>query len=332
MPPTVYRPPQKPAAPATAKKNNGPMIGLIAAGVLAVIGLGLAGVMWSGKSAAQATVAQFKDSASALGAALGVSLSADTNTPIDWSTAWATLDKAASDQKKTLADAQAQGIALNQQVTELQAAADELTILKPKADQQAALLKKATEELEALKVSSAEQVAGLQQELDGAKQALADAQAAAEAAAAQAAAAPITDPGAESAVTEAAPDPAATPAAAATETDGVARGTDAAVTATENTGTEGSEEVLTEEAPQNGQFVFPEENSTLKDVAYDGEGKILTVTLKNDTKLVYRGVPPELYDGLVGAPVHDVYFRMKLVGNFPVTPDDKEALRELRNR
>ena len=331
MPPTVYRPPQKPAAPATGKKMNTQLIGLIAAGVVAVVGLGLAGVMWSGKSAAQSTVAQFKDSASALGAALGVSLSADTNTPIDWSTAWATLDKAASDQKKALADAQAQGLVLNQQVTDLQASADELTILKPKADQQAALLKKTTDELETLKTSSAEQVAALQQELDGAKQALADAQAAAEAAAAQAATAPVAEPGAESTVTEVAPDAAATPAEAGTEAAAGAVSTETAAVA-EGSGMEGGEEVMAEEAPQNGQFVFPEENSTLKDATYDGAGKILTVTLKNDTKLVYRGVPPELYDGLVGAPVHEVYFRMKLVGNFPVTPDDKSALRELRYR
>lgn len=325
MPPTVYRPPQKPVAPATAKKNNGQMIGLIAAGVVAVIGLGLAGLMWSGKSAAEATVAQFKDSASALGAALGVSLSADTNTPIDWSTAWATLDKAAADQKKALADAQAQGLVLNQQVAELQLSADELTALKPKADQQAALLKKTTDELATLKTSSAEQVAGLQQELEGAKQALADAQAAAEAAAAQATTAPAGDPGADPTAVETTPDAAATTTEAATESTAVA--------ATETAGTEGSEGVAAVEATaQNGKFVFPEENSTLKDAAYDSAGKILTVTLKNDTKLVYRGVPPELYDGLVGAPVYEVYFRMKLVGNFPVTPDDKEALRELRYR
>jgi hypothetical protein len=324
MPPTVYRPPQKPVAPAGAKKMNTQLIGLIAAGVVAVIGLGLTGVMWSGKSAAQSTVAQFKDSASALGSALGVSLSADTNTPIDWNTAWATLDKAAADQKKALADAQAQGLVLNQQVTDLQAAADELTILKPKADQQAALLKKTTDELEALKTSSAEQVAALQQELEGAKQALADAQAAAEAAAAQATTAPVADAGASPAMTEAAPDTVTPPADAATDAPVVAPAGD--------TGAEVSEAGPDEEVPQNGQFIFPEENSTLKDVTYDGAGKILTVTLKNDTKLVYRGVPPELYDGLVGAPVHEVYFRMKLVGNFPVTPDDKAALRELRYR
>lgn len=341
MPPTVYRPPQRPVAPASAKKFTGQLIGLIAAGVAAVVGLGLAGLMWSGKSAADATVAQFKDSASALGSALGVSLAADTNTPIDWNAAWSTLDKAVSDQKKVLAEAQAQGVALDQQVTELKVTADELALLKPKSDQQAALLKKTTDELAALKVSGADQVAALQQELEGAKQALADAQAAAEAIAAQATASPATDMNAEPAAAPASSaDPAlatvpnATPAAsdAAAPTDAAVVAAGAAGVATETAGAEGSEAVPVEEVSQGGSFTFPEENSTLKEARYDGAGKILTLTLENGTELVYRGVPPELYDGLIGAPVPEVYFRMKLVGNFPVTPDDKEALRGLRYR
>lgn len=334
MPPTVYRPPQKPAAPATAKKINGQLIGLIVAGVLAVVGLGLAGVMWSGKSAAEATVAQFKDSASALGTALGVSLAADTNTPIDWNTAWATLDKAASDQKKALADAQAQGLALNQQVTELQAASDELAILKPKADQQVAQLKKATDELAALKVSSADQVTALQQELEGAQQALADAQAAAEAAAqvaAEAASAPASEVGADPSATIADPSAPATASDASTVAAGAAAGA-ATATVAGDQNAEAAAEPVVEEVPQNGEFTFPEETPTLKKATYDGAGKILTVTLKNDTELVYRGVPFELYEGLVGAPVYEAYFRMKLVGNFPVSPDDKAALRELKAR
>ena len=341
--PTVYRPPQKPA-PAATKKNMGPLIGLITAGVLALVGFAVAGLMWSGKSAAEAKVLQLQDSASALASALGVSLSADNNTPVDWSTAWAVMDKAASDQKKELADSKAQAAALEQQVTELQTANTELADVKTRADQQAAQLKKTADELAALKTSSAAKVTALEQELEGAKQALADAQAAAEAAAAQAAQAgetmtapPAATEGMPEGTTPAegtAPAEAAAPAES-NDAAALAAGAEAAAagTAVAANGEAASESAVPMEAPpQDGQFTFPEKNATLKNAAYDAAGQILKITLANNTELVYRAVPYEIYDGLINAPVHEVYFRMKVVGNFPVDPDDKAALRELRYR
>lgn len=332
--PTVYRPPQKPAP--AAKKNMGPLIGLITAGVLALVGFAVAGLMWSGKSAAEAKVLQLQDSASALASALGVSLSADTNTPVDWSTAWAVMDKAASDQKRELADSKAQAAALEQQVTELQTANTELTEVKTRADQQAAQLKRTADELAALKTSSAAKITTLEQELEGAKQALADAQAAAEAAAAQAAQAGdtmATPPAATEGMSEAsAPADTAMPAES-TDPSAVAAGAAAAGAAAMADDKAAPESGVSMEAPaQDGQFNFPEKNATLKNATYDAAGQILKITLANNTELVYRAVPYEIYDGLVNAPVHEVYFRMKVVGNFPVDPDDKAALRDLRYR
>ena len=337
MPPTVYRPPQRPVTAPTAKKINSSLIGLIVAGVLAVVGLAGTGLMWSGKSAEQAKVAQFKDSASALATALGVSLSADTNTPVDWTTAWATLDKAATDQKQALADAQAKVTALEQQVTDLETKSTEMaTEVKTKADAQTALLKSTSDELAALKTSSAEKIASLEQELEGAKQALADAQAAAEAAASQVAATPEGTVPADGAVTE----PAAVPADGATLPEGstevaaAAAGAVAAGAVAEGTGeaAAGEEGAVMEDPAQDGRFSFPEKNQTLKEASYDAAGKILKITLANGTELVYRAVPYDLYDALITAPVSEVFFRMKIVGNFPVEPNDKQALRALRYR
>lgn len=337
MPPTVYRPPQKPATAPTAKKNNGPLFALIGAGVLAVIGLAGTGLMWSGKSAEQAKVAQLKDSASAMATALGVSLAADTNTPVDWTTAWATMDKAIAEQKQALADAQAKVTTLEQQVADLEtqataAAAD----IKTKADAQAAQLKSRTDELAALKTATDEQIANLQQELEGAKQALADAQAAAEAASAQVASAPeasmpaegmASDPAAVPVEGEAAP-VVAEAAAVAGAAAGAVLATEAAASSTDDTAS--ADGAAMEEPAQDGQFAFPEKNQTLKAAAYDAAGKILKITLANGTELVYRAVPYDLYEGLINAPVAEVFYRMKLVGNFPVEPNDKEALRALR--
>ncbi len=338
MPPTVYRPPQKPVTAPAAKKINSSLIGLIVAGVLAVVGLAGAGLMWSGKSAEQAKVAQFKDSASALATALGVSLSADTNTPVDWTTAWATLDKAAADQKQALAEAQAKVAALEQQVTDLETKSTEMaTEVKTKADAQTALLKSTTDELAALKSSSEAKIAGLEQELEGAKQALADAQAAAEAAASQVASTPEgTAVPADGSVA----DPAAVPADGAaipegsTEVVAAAAGAVAGAAVANETGevAAGEEGAVMEDPAQDGRFSFPEKNQTLKEASYDAAGKILKITLANGTELVYRAVPYDLYDALITAPVSEVFFRMKIVGNFPVEPNDKEALRALRYR
>lgn len=333
--PTVYRPPQRPATAPAAKKNMGPLIGLIVAGVVAVVGLAVAAMMWSGKSAAQAQVGQMQQSAGALATALGVSLSADTNTPIDWTAAWAALDKAVNDQKQALATAKEQAAALEQQVAELQTSATELTELKPKAEQQASQLKKVSDELNALKASSAAQVASLEQELEGAKQALADAQAAAEAAAAQAAQAaqtpePVADPAAAAETSpagETAPtgmDPAPVETAAPVS--------NATAEAVPGSAEETVDAVATQTQPQDGSFVFPDKIRVLRQASYDAAGQILKVTLTDQTELVYRAVPYEIYEGLINSPVPEVYFRMKMVGNFPVAPDDKAALRDLRMR
>lgn len=325
MPPTTYRPPQRPVA-ATPKKNP-LLIVVIAAGALAVIGLVLAGILWSGKSAAQATVLQHQDAAAALAKGLGVTLSADTNKPVDWTAAWAALDKAVTEQKTALADAKTQSATLEQQVTELQTSVTELGDVKTKADQQATQLKQRTEELAALKTSSAEQVATLEKELADTKQALADAQAAADAAAAAAAAQAAANP-AEAAPAEGTPAvegaaPAATPAeapAAAAVAEGATPATD-------------EEMAALEPVAKDGTHVFPEGTTkVITKISYDAEGKILKVRLADDNQLVYRTVPYELFDSLINAPVPDVYFRLKLVGNFPCTPDDKEALRALNKR
>lgn len=328
MPPTpttTYRPPQRPApAPAAGKKNTGLLIGLGVSAAIAVVGLIIAGLMWTGKTEAELKVLQHQDSAAALATSLGISLSADTNTPIDWNTAWAALDAGVTAQKKELADVKVQAATLEQQAADLQAANTQVMEAKTKSDQQVTALKKSAEELTAQKTAAEGKLAALTKEFDEAKNALAETQvelAAAKEAAAKAAAAPAPVMGGEVAAEGAAPagEVAATQPAGEAPVEGAVEG----------------EEGMEPLAPRarDGTHVFPEGTTRdIKKIGFDAEGGLLTVELADGNQIVYSGVPFELFDNLMNAPVPDTYFRLKLVGNFPSEPDDKQAMRALNKR
>ena len=318
MPPTTYRPVQ--ARPAVAAKKSNPyLIGLIACAVVAVAGLGVAGLMWSGKTAAQATALQHEDSASALAKTLGVSLVTDTNLPVNWTAAWSSMDKAANDQKKELGDVKVQAATLEEQLTTLQTTVTELGDVKAKGDQAAAQLKQRTAELEALKQAQQAEVADLQAKLTAAQTAQAEAEAAAQAAREASAAAA-----------------AATTAPAGTD----AAATDARVTAPAADGTtpaapdavEG-EEVEEAAVMRTTQHTYAEGTTKLvQKLAYDEAGQIMKVNLTDGTELVYRTVPGDLIERLISAPVPDTYFRLHVVGVYPCTPDDKATIRAFNKK
>lgn len=315
MPPTTpapapaFRPAQRPVPPA-AQKNTGLLAGLGISAALAVIGLGMAGMLWSGKSSQQAINAGHQLAAQGLATTLNLTLAASTNVPVVWTSAWASITKAVTDQKTQLTELTTKVAATDLQVTDLQTQLTELADAKTRADKQTTLAKQSADELAALKSSTQTQIAALTKELADAKTALAEAQAQA----AQASTA-TTEAGAEAPAAE-----TAAPATAAATPPEAAPAMPAAVEAS----------ALQEPEAKGGSHTFAEGTTKLiKKVSYDTEAKTLKVKLANDTQLAYRNVPGTLYESLVGAPVPDTFFRMKLVGNYPCTPDDKAALRTL---
>ena len=318
-PTTNYRPTPRPVAPPPPKKNMGMQIGLGVSAVLALIGFGVAGMQMSAKSGQQKINTQHQSAGTALATALELTLAASTNTPVVWTSAWSTITKTVTDQKAQLADTQTKLATTLEEAAALQTQLTELTTAKTTTDKQVLQLKQTNEELSTQKAATDQQVASLQKEVTDTKAALAQAQSALATLAAQASAtttsteemAPITDGGAAVAPVEVAP--ANGEAAVATET------------------VAGEEEVPLDSTTKTHEF--PEGTTKLVAKLYsDSAAGIMKVELINGTQLVYRNVPPELFEAVVLAPVPDTYYRLKMLGNFPCTPDDKAAVRALNKR
>ena len=305
-PTTNYRPTPRPVAPPPPKKNMGMQIGLGVSAVLALIGFGVAGMQMSAKSGQQKINTQHQSAGTALA-------------PVVWTSAWSTITKTVTDQKAQLADTQTKLATTLEEAAALQTQLTELTTAKTTTDKQVLQLKQTNEELSTQKAATDQQVATLQKEVTDTKAALAQAQSALATLAAQASAtttsteemAPITDGGAAVAPVEVAP--ANGEAAVATET------------------VAGEEEVPLDSTTKTHEF--PEGTTKLVAKLYsDSAAGIMKVELINGTQLVYRNVPPELFEAVVLAPVPDTYYRLKMLGNFPCTPDDKAAVRALNKR
>lgn len=300
--------------PVPPKKPLGLLIGLGVAAALAVIFGGATGVLFGKQAAATKASAGHEAGLTALASAVGQPLDIPTNAPMNWQAAWDSLTG-------SLSNLVTEGAAAKTRVTELEAQVDEFVLAQAQAQQtlktaqdKAAAGAEAEKALAELKASSQQQIADLQKQLEAAKAEAAAAQQKAEeaAAAARAAAAqPAAAAGAE--------------AVAATETvaaagDGPIADAPAAPAAE------------TAEAETDGSHAFTAKQSQLlKRAGYDADTQTMTLTLVNGKKLKYSDVPGAAYDALLGAPVVDVFYRMRILGVFKSTPDDKAAIRELKD-
>lgn len=306
---TPPRPGVRPVAP-PPKKNNTMVIGLGVAGALAVIGLGGAGFLFTQQGGLKTALGVHTAAATEAAKIAGVAI--DTNAPADWAALWPKVNAALLALKDT---SERQSVRIGELEQEVEVAAGlQATLQKAQTDAQrsAQQVTSLTSELDALKASSAAQARDLEAKLAAAQKALDDAKAQLAAApAAPAVAAPAADAAAPD--VEAAPAPAAeAPAAAADEPVAPAAAPAAAVGAS---------------------YTFPPGRSPiLKAAGYDAASQTMVVTLKDDTLLTYTGVPADVYERLVTVPTFETYYRMKIMGAFAVTPDDKAAVRAVSSR
>lgn len=310
-----YTPPKAPTAPA---KPMGLLIGLGIAGGLCVVLGGAAAWLWTGKSAAEAKATSHETRAQEVAAAIGQSVAAGTNGVVDWKAAWQGIVAGVSNNSAAVQASQAR-------VSELEAQVDQLVLEQAKGQQSQADLQRRTTELAeanaalaSLRESSQQQAAAADARLAELQKQLEEAKAVAEQAIAAAQAAPVPAPAAEPATggapapsdAAAAPDAAAPAAAAESPAEDVQQ---------------------KEEAAPSGQFVFPPRTSKLlKAASYDDAGQEMDVVLSDGQKLRYREVPAAIFEGLTQAPSYDTYFRMRIVGTFKSTPNDRDALRKIR--
>jgi hypothetical protein len=299
--------------PVPPKKPLGLLIGLGVAAALAVIFGGAAGVLFGKQSAATKASASHEAGLTALASAVGQPLEIPTNAPMNWQAAWDSLTG-------SLSNLVAEGAAAKTRVTELEAQVDEFVLAQAQAQQtlktaqdKAAAGAEAEKALADLKASSQQQIADLQKQVETAKaEAAAAQQKAEEAAAAAAARAAAAQPAAEAGAETAAP--AETVAAAGDAPPAAAPAAEAA------------------EADTDGSHAFTAKQSQLlKRAGYDADTQTMTLTLANGKKLKYSEVPGAAYEALLGAPVVDVFYRMRILGVFKSTPDDKAAIRELND-
>ncbi len=306
--PTTPRPAVRPAAPQPKPKpSSGPLVGLIVAGVLALAGLGAAGFLFSKQGGLSAEIGAHQSSLLSAAAALGIAV--DTNTPAAGTDLWSKVTASITAMKN---DGERQTVRIDELTQELEAAAGlQATLTKVQGDAQrgAEQVAALNSQLKTLQESSAAQAQEHEAGLAAARKAADDAKA--ELAALKAAhgepqadgstPAPESQPGSES-----------EPAAPATEAP-------AAEPAPENP-----------QAEAPGAFVFPPRTELLASAAYDAGAEALNIKLRNGTVLRYTQIPQKLFDDLTTIGSHDTYFRMRILGNYPVTPDDKAAVRGKR--
>ncbi len=95
--------------------------------------------------------------------------------------------------------------------------------------------------------------------------------------------------------------------------------------------TEETDAVEQEPEPRSGALVIPSGASHLfKTVRYDGPRQTLTFVTLNNQRLVYSGIPETVFEELSNAPVLDIYYRFRILDNFPSEPNDRELIRAIR--
>ncbi|HMP75961.1 MAG TPA: KTSC domain-containing protein [Kiritimatiellia bacterium] len=296
--PTTYRPPAPAAKP---KKSSGPMILTIALGVLALAGLGGAGFLFSQQGGLKAELATHRDAGLAAATTLNVAI--DTNAPVDWAVLWPRINTTITTIRN---ESERQTLRLNEMEQELEVAQGlQANLQRAQADGQRASqqVTELTAQLEALKSSSAAQIAKLESTLTAERKAAEE----------RLAAAPVAvDAAADTAVEGA--DAVVADAAAGGETDMA----------------EGNADET--EEPVISNHTFPARSELLDQAVYNSANQSLMIRLRDGTELNYTGIPRELFDQLIAVASPEPYYRIKIMGNFPVTPDDKAAVRAHNKR
>jgi len=295
----------RPAPPQKPKKSAGPMIGLIVAGVLAVVGLGGAGVLFSKQGGLTAENSTHHAAASAAAATLGIAI--DTNAPIVWSDLWNNINTAITTMKS---EGERQTVRLNEAEAEIASASEALQKSQSDATRSAQQATELNTRLTALQESSAAQLKAAQEKLAEAQQAL-------EAAEGKLAATPES----AGAPVEAAP-------AATAEKATVASDVAVDVPKAED---EAAPAPAPARKPIKQTYEFPgPRNEVLRSATYDEAKQTLKIELVDGAEINYREVPASVYERLSsGMPTYEVFFRMKVMGVYPADVDDKAAVRAL---
>jgi len=301
----------RPAPPQKPKKSAGPLIGLIVAGVLAVVGLGGAGVLFSKQGGLTAENSTHHAAASAAAATLGIAI--DTNAPIVWSDLWNNINTAITTLKS---EGERQTVRLNEAEAEIASASEALQKAQSDATRSAQQATELNTRLTELQASSAAQLKLSEEKLKAAEEKLAEAQQALEAAEARLAAASEAE---------------ATPMAEAStgSADDAQKAPDST---TESSKGQAAPEPAAKKQPSKKQvYEFPgPRNEVLRSATYDAARQTLKIELVDGAEINYREVPASVYERLSGGlPTYEVFFRMKVMGVYPADVDDKAAVRAL---
>lgn len=308
--PTPPRPAARPMVkPPPPKKTSGSTIGLIIASVLAVAGLGGAGYFYTQQGPLKQEIEVHRSAA--LEAARAANIAVPTNAP-DWAKIWPSITTTFATLRN---ENERQTTRLREMEQELEVAAGlqaTLQTAQANAQRSAQQATAANEQLETLRAESARKIADLEKRLAAAVKEAEEAKALA--AATPAVAAPAAAPAVESGVS---PAPAAVEPSAAAAPDAGEEAPAAAPAA-----------VVVSNAHE-----FPERRSeVLAAASYSDESQTMIVRLQNGTELRYDNFPRDLYEAFVTSPTFETFYRIKIMGLYPSTPDDKAAVRAHRKR
>ncbi len=307
--PTPPRPAARPMVkPPPPKKSSGSTIGLIIASVLAVAGLGGAGYFYTQQGPLKQELEVHRSAA--IEAARAANIPVPTNAP-DWAKIWPSITTTFATLRN---ENDRQTTRLREMEQELEVAAGlqaNLQTAQANAQRSAQQATAANEQLETVRAESARKIADLEKRLAAAVKEAEEAKALAAAAPVAApVAAPAGEPGVASAPVAAEP-AAAAPDAVVEETPAAAPAAVAVANAHE----------------------FPGRRSELLAAAsYSDESQTMTVRLQNGTELRYENFPRDLYEAFVTSPTFETFYRIKIMGLYPSTPDDKAAVRAHRKR
>lgn len=300
----------------------GPTIGLIVTSILALVGLGGAGFLFSQQSGLKTENGSHHQAALAAAETLGIAIS--TNAPTVWADLWTQVNASISALKgeKERADTR-----IEEMGKELETAAGlQTTLQKAQSDasQSAAKVTELTAEVEALKASAVKQASELQAKLAAAQNSLDEARAQLSAAASADAdhAHAMADETADAPASETAV------AAAATVADADAAAGETAAEAV------GEPEPATPAAAGDIRtYEFPEKRSeVLKSASYNAKTKVMKLTFMDGQVFTYADVPDDVFERLTTLPTYETFFRMKIMGAYSVDGDDKGAVREIGKR
>lgn len=304
--PAPPRPAARPMVKPPPSKSSGPMIGLVVLAILAVAGLGAAGFFYTQMGPLKAELSVHR--AAALEAAKAANLTVNTNAP-DWSKIWPQINTTFATLRN---ENDRQTARLREMEQELEVAAGLQTALQTaqaNAQRSAQEAAAAKEQLEALRSESGRKVADLEARLTAARKEVEESKS-------LVAAAPAVSV------------PSASPAAEPAESAPASEQPAAAPSAREPASAPAEAPAAAAPASALNAHVFPVRRSTLLAAAsYSDDSKTMTVRLQNGTEIRYDDFPRDVYEAFIASPTFETFYRIKIMGLYPSTPDDKAAVR-----